>query len=148
MQEDFDTSHDHQLDHDHGAHQKHTETQHAQTHAGHEHERHAMQSSTHRTAHGSGHGDHVDHTDHEQMFRDRFWVNLVLTVPSSAALRLPQCDQTGLETPKSENYLKRRLDSKVSSVTVGKNLSVFTSDSEPCVSLSISHGSSVHEPLS
>ena len=81
MQEDFDTSHDHQLDHDHGAHQKHTETQHAQTHAGHEHERHAMQSSTHRTDHGSGHGDHIDHTDHEQMFRDRFWVSLVLTVP-------------------------------------------------------------------
>ena len=40
-----------------------------------------MQSSTHRTDHGSGHGDHVDHTGHEQMFRDRFWVSLVLTVP-------------------------------------------------------------------
>ena len=32
--------------------------------------------------HGSGYGDHgVDHTGHEQMFRKRFWANLVLTIP-------------------------------------------------------------------
>ena len=31
-------------------------------------------------------------------------------------------------------------------VTVGKKLSVPTSATEPCVSLSISHGSSVHKP--
>jgi Cu2+-exporting ATPase len=32
--------------------------------------------------HGSGHGGHgVDHTGHEQMFRKRFWANLVLTIP-------------------------------------------------------------------
>ena len=28
-----------------------------------------------------GHGAHVDHTGHELMFRNRFWVSLVLTVP-------------------------------------------------------------------
>ena len=34
------------------------------------------------------------------------------------------------------------------SVMVGRGLSTPTPTSEPCVSLSISHGSSVHEPLS
>ena len=33
-------------------------------------------------------------------------------------------------------------------VMVGKGLSALASTSKPCVSLSISHGSSVHEPLS
>ena len=28
-----------------------------------------------------GHGTHMDHTGHELMFRNRFWVSLVLTVP-------------------------------------------------------------------
>jgi Cu2+-exporting ATPase len=28
-----------------------------------------------------GHGAHVDHTGHEEMFRKRFWVSLVLTIP-------------------------------------------------------------------
>jgi Cu2+-exporting ATPase len=28
-----------------------------------------------------GHGAHVDHAGHEQMFRRRFWVSLVLTIP-------------------------------------------------------------------
>jgi len=35
-------------------------------------------------AHGGGHdhgGAHVDHTGHEIMFRNRFWVSLVLTIP-------------------------------------------------------------------
>jgi P-type Cu2+ transporter len=31
-------------------------------------------------AHG-GHGAHVDHSGHEIMFRNRFWVSLVLTIP-------------------------------------------------------------------
>lgn len=30
---------------------------------------------------GHGHGAHVDHAGHEQMFRNRFWVSLVLTIP-------------------------------------------------------------------
>ena len=29
----------------------------------------------------SGHGAHVDHSGHEQVFRQRFWVCLALTVP-------------------------------------------------------------------
>src|SRR6056297_1906277 len=29
----------------------------------------------------SGHGDHANHDDHAAMFRDRFWLSLVLTVP-------------------------------------------------------------------
>jgi Cu2+-exporting ATPase len=41
------------------------------------HKRHAPAHA----AHGSGHGAHVDHTGHEEMFRRRFWANLVLTIP-------------------------------------------------------------------
>jgi Ni/Co efflux regulator RcnB len=33
------------------------------------------------TDRGSDHGAHVDHTGHEQMFRNRFWVCLALTIP-------------------------------------------------------------------
>ncbi|NIP69250.1 MAG: heavy metal translocating P-type ATPase, partial [Planctomycetales bacterium] len=33
----------------------------------------------HSTDHHGGHG--VDHTGHEIMFRNRFWVSLVLSVP-------------------------------------------------------------------
>ncbi len=29
----------------------------------------------------SGHGSHVDHSGHEMMFRQRFWVSIVLTIP-------------------------------------------------------------------
>ena len=54
-----------------------------------EHDTHAMRDQRqHDAAHtdhndrGSGHGAHrVDHTGHEQMFRQRFWANLLLTVP-------------------------------------------------------------------
>src|SRR5690606_20688256 len=28
-----------------------------------------------------GHGAHVDHTGHEEMFRRRFWVSLLLSIP-------------------------------------------------------------------
>jgi Cu2+-exporting ATPase len=31
--------------------------------------------------HKPGHGAHADHTGHEQMFRTRFWVSLVLSIP-------------------------------------------------------------------
>jgi len=41
--------------------------QHASHEEGHEHAEHQMA--------------HVDHTGHEQMFRQRFWVSLILTVP-------------------------------------------------------------------
>lgn len=35
----------------------------------------------HGGAQGEDHSGHVDHSGHEQMFRQRFWVNLILTVP-------------------------------------------------------------------
>ncbi len=35
----------------------------------------------HQESHQAGHGHHVDHTGHEQMFRNRFWVSLVLSIP-------------------------------------------------------------------
>lgn len=28
-----------------------------------------------------GHGEHVDHTGHEQMFRRKFWISLILSIP-------------------------------------------------------------------
>ena len=31
--------------------------------------------------HDSGHGAHIDHSGHEQMFRNRFWVSLILSIP-------------------------------------------------------------------
>ena len=52
---------------DHGAHPAHEE------HGGHEgHGEHAGHED---------HGAHVDHSGHEQMFKQRFWVCLALTVP-------------------------------------------------------------------
>ncbi len=33
------------------------------------------------TGHEAGHAHHVNHTGHEQMFRQRFWVSLVLSIP-------------------------------------------------------------------
>jgi Cu2+-exporting ATPase len=38
-------------------------------------------TAEHHTEHEHGHGAHTDHTGHEMMFRNRFWVSLVLTVP-------------------------------------------------------------------
>jgi len=68
--------------------EKHTmhNQHHDPAHAGHgaDHDAHAMDHTEHKghRSHGSGHGDHgVDHTGHEQMFRKRFWINLVLTIP-------------------------------------------------------------------
>src|SRR5258706_11009751 len=44
-------------------------------HAGHAaHEMTQMQS-------GGGHAGHVDHSGHEDMFRKRFWVSLLLSIP-------------------------------------------------------------------
>jgi Cu2+-exporting ATPase len=44
-------------------------------------ERRELAHAGHDSAHGAGHGPHVDHTGHEELFRRRFWVCLVLTVP-------------------------------------------------------------------
>ncbi len=58
-------------EHPHDMHAGHTQT-HPQ-----EHTRQAAHEHDH-----SGHGSaHVDHTGHEFMFRNRFWVSLLLTIP-------------------------------------------------------------------
>lgn len=58
--------------------------EHNMTHSDHHHEHDAHHENAHgEIAHNehshSGHG--VDHSGHEMMFRNRFWVNLVLTIP-------------------------------------------------------------------
>ena len=71
QKQDTHAMHDHQ-------HDDETQTSHRAEHDAHaKHKQHASTDS----GHGSGHGGHVDHTGHEQMFRQRFWVNLVLTIP-------------------------------------------------------------------
>ncbi|MDX1745756.1 MAG: HAD-IC family P-type ATPase, partial [Halobacteriales archaeon] len=57
-----------------------------ETHIDHDtHEQHAAAEHVHEGHdHGAGHEDHrayTDHSGHEQMFRRRFWVSLVLSVP-------------------------------------------------------------------
>jgi len=83
------------IDHEHMMHQGHTmPPEHAQhessskvmpnsshnmseMHAG--HEQHASHEEGHE--HAEHQMAHADHTGHEQMFRQRFWVSLILTVP-------------------------------------------------------------------
>jgi Cu2+-exporting ATPase len=70
--QDVHTTHDHQ-------HNDKTHTGHSSesvTHAEHKHDTSAPDG------HSAAHGAHrADHTGHEQMFRQRFWANLLLTVP-------------------------------------------------------------------
>ncbi|HEX8682150.1 MAG TPA: copper-translocating P-type ATPase [Ardenticatenaceae bacterium] len=85
--------HENHAAHDHHAAMHHTE-EHNGTHEAHspmEHE--AMDHAVHgrdvdhsahaagHDGHGAGHGAHADHTGHETMFRDRFWVSLLLSIP-------------------------------------------------------------------
>ncbi len=49
------------------------------THGESVHQHHTHAGSENHAGHG--HGAHVDHAGHEQMFRSRFWVSLVLTIP-------------------------------------------------------------------
>jgi len=66
------------------AHQPHGDGHgdHATAHEGHASHNHGG-GGDHEShgGHQAGHGAHVDHTGHEQMFRQRFWVSLLLTVP-------------------------------------------------------------------
>ena len=75
---------DHTHHHDHSHHDHTDEIQHDHTamdHAGHDHgDTHAGHDMDHG-AHDTHAGHGVNHTGHEFMFRDRFWVSLVLTVP-------------------------------------------------------------------
>ncbi len=58
---------------------------HADTHAGHDdgHAGHSGRAAVASDDHGAhdAHAGHADHTGHEIMFRNRFWVCLVLTLP-------------------------------------------------------------------
>ena len=60
------------------AHEHHTKTHHTEQAA---HEDHAQHPPTHHHADEHDHGAHIDHTGHEALFRQRFWVCLILTVP-------------------------------------------------------------------
>ena len=87
--------HDGHQEHDENArrsrHEEHAG--HGASHAGRdmEHNVHAGEAAgqksghdTHPGEHGGhqgGHEAHVDHTGHEQMFRRRFWISLVLSIP-------------------------------------------------------------------
>nr|WP_082373898.1 heavy metal translocating P-type ATPase [Ardenticatena maritima] len=56
--------------------------QHHQAHEDHkQHEHHAQTPHQHQQHAEHDHGAHVDHTGHEALFRRRFWVCLILTVP-------------------------------------------------------------------
>ena len=68
-----------QIVHNHRQHGADDGRQQAETQVGHNHE---QAISAHGDDHHSGHGAHVvDHIGHEQMFRQRFWVSLILSVP-------------------------------------------------------------------
>jgi Cu2+-exporting ATPase len=72
MEEEAMTDHKHQEHNEEAQHQQHEE--HAKHEGGHqEHQEHSN--------HEGGHEAHVDHTGHEQMFRRRFWISLVLSIP-------------------------------------------------------------------
>ncbi len=80
---------DHKMTHTHAEHAEHAGHAHAEhtghahaEHAGHAHAEHAGHAHAEHAGHAhGGHAGHVDHTGHEQMFRRRFWVNLLLTIP-------------------------------------------------------------------
>ncbi|WP_411968881.1 copper-translocating P-type ATPase [Haloferax sp. YSSS75] len=69
--------HSHEVDGEptHATHAQHDESPREphEKHDGHEDDSHA--------GHGDDHRAHTDHTGHERMFRRRFWVSLVLSVP-------------------------------------------------------------------
>ena len=60
--------------------EKHEHTLHAEMD---HHAEHAAPGSghVHGGEHAGGHGVHVNHAGHEQLFRRRFWISLVLTIP-------------------------------------------------------------------
>ncbi|HIE25118.1 MAG TPA: HAD family hydrolase, partial [Anaerolineales bacterium] len=77
----------------HTAHQAHDQHNNHQMQSGHEEHQHHADDSGHKSEHNkhAGHSDHKDghdehaghtnHSGHEQMFRERFWVSLLLSIP-------------------------------------------------------------------
>jgi Cu2+-exporting ATPase len=64
---------EHDVQADHASHPKHSTSQDYPNHEGHNSQ---LQHTDHE-----GHTGHVDHSGHEQMFRQRFWVSLLLSIP-------------------------------------------------------------------
>ena len=71
---------------EHSGHQNHQQ-HHAQGHSQ-EHSRHDESGDEHQehSKHGAsqnhdGHGNHVDHSGHEEMFRKRFWISTLISIP-------------------------------------------------------------------
>lgn len=85
--EPAETEHEGHHDH-HGSHSAHnshdSHTSHA-AHAGHDHhtdhDGHGGHHADHSGHHADHSGHHADHSGHEEMFRRRFWVCLLLTIP-------------------------------------------------------------------
>lgn len=74
------------MEHNH-SHEQHPDHAH---HAAEDYARHVPEPAVDHAAHGAAeqhtehqhsHGAHTDHTGHEIMFRNRFWVCLILTIP-------------------------------------------------------------------
>jgi Cu2+-exporting ATPase len=57
----------------------------------------ATATTEHATHAAHGHADHGDHGDHAALFRRRFWLSLVLTIP--VVLYSDMWERTGLEPP-------------------------------------------------
>ena len=77
--DDSHTKHEHQ-DHSEMEHDQHTSAE-KDTHADHtKHDMHAGHSA-HGTEKAGEHAEHVDHSGHEDLFRKRFWVSLLLSIP-------------------------------------------------------------------
>ncbi|MBL1137942.1 MAG: heavy metal translocating P-type ATPase [Chloroflexi bacterium] len=67
---------------DHTEHMAHSGHSHHEAHADHTNQPEHMTHVNHDAHKGhAGHAAHTDHTGHETMFRNRFWVSLLLTVP-------------------------------------------------------------------
>ncbi|MEJ2735400.1 MAG: copper-translocating P-type ATPase [Anaerolineae bacterium] len=62
-------------------HEEHTGRQNAHAAGAAEHKPDHDSHSGEHGGHEGGHEAHVDHTGHEQMFRRRFWISLVLSIP-------------------------------------------------------------------
>jgi Cu2+-exporting ATPase len=71
---------DHSKEMDHPAQDMHAEHGMSQTSKGAEHSASHDEHGDHTESHAD-HSAHVDHTGHEQMFRQRFWVCLALSIP-------------------------------------------------------------------
>jgi Cu2+-exporting ATPase len=70
---------------DHSQHNRHTnhkvhEMEHPNDHEG-DHSGHILVKNHEANESNDGHGDHVDHTGHEEMFRKRFLVSTILSIP-------------------------------------------------------------------